>query len=564
MRQARLVIFARYPTPGRVKTRLIPALGEAGAARLQDAMTRHALRQGVVLADRGAAGVEVRFTGAGAPAMAHRYGHSFTYVAQGEGSLGERLARAAADALHGGERAVILLGADCPAATAEVLSRAVGALSAGNELVLGPAADGGYYLIGLRRFVPQLFEGIEWGTRRVLAQTLAAADRFGLSRVLLPTLPDVDVPADLPACFTALPQEPEPYRPERIAITGATGCLGRHFLDHVLREKSDTHVTALVRNDSRAFAHPAFCELVEGFGNRLTLIDADLRRPEITAAQRRSLTEADGGLWHFAACTNLHPTSAAAARETGEVNRDGTARLVAMLGQSDRPGPLFHVSTAYVCGRRIGDVFEHELDGGPGFRNAYECSKHAAETRVRHALDAGLTGAILRPSLVIGDSCGAGPGDIVDLLAAAFAAARSAARSGRRLALPMPATAAVNAVPVAWVVRMMHALANRHHRRQTYHLTAPSDTTIGAAAAAGERVFGPLDLDFAAGLPNRLLRRMLLPFRPYFDANVRFDRTNLELDVTDVSTHFALDLSGVFRARARPVPAPQPPAAAAR
>src|SRR5437763_1805775 len=74
----------------------------------------------------------------------------------------------------------------------------------GHDVVLGPAVDGGYYLIGLRRAAPQLFAGVDWGTGRVLAQARAAAGRAGLSVALLPTLADVDVPGDLVACREVL------------------------------------------------------------------------------------------------------------------------------------------------------------------------------------------------------------------------------------------------------------------------------------------------------------------------------------------------------------------------
>ena len=559
MRTTRLVIFARYPTPGRAKTRLVPELGESGAARLQDAMTRQTLREATAFARRHPANVEVRFTGAAAATMAGRYGTGLSYVSQGDGGLGERLLSAAADAFHAGQAAAILIGTDCPALTAATLARAADALAAGSDLVVGPAADGGYYLLGTRRLVPALFDGIDWGTSRVLAQTLAAADRLALSRVLLPTLGDVDVPADLPACRAALPPEPPPYAPQRIAITGATGCLGRHFLERVAAALPKTRVTALVRRESKGFAGAGFQRIIDALGDRLTLVDGDLRRPITSRADRRALAESDGGLWHFAACTNLHPTAPAAARETREVNEHGTARLLELLAASGRPGPVLYTSTAYVCGGRRGTVFEHELDAGLGhgndltFRNGYERSKHAAETLVRAAFDAGLSGVVLRPSLVVASACGAGPGDVVDVLGAAFALA--AARHGRRLDLPMPATAAVNAVPVDWVVRIMLAVANRTADRATYHLTAPAETTVADATRAAESVYGPLDVRFDAPA-DRLFRRAMLPFRPYFDVGVRFDRANLELDVDDVTTGATLDLPPVLRLRAR---APLPP-----
>ena len=106
---------------------------------------------------------------------------------------------------------------------------------------------------------------------------------------------------------------------------------------------------------------------------------------------------------------------------------------------------------------------------------------------------------------------------------------------------------------------MMLAVANRTAHRATYHLTAPAETTVADAARAADAIYGPLDVRFDVPA-DRLLRRALLPFRPYFDAGVRFDRANLELDVDDVTTGATLDLPPVLRTRAR---APLPPCPAA-
>lgn len=211
MTRPRLVIFARFPVPGTAKTRLIPALGPAGAARLQDAMTRHTLCQAAGVAD--VADVEVRFTGCDAAAMSHRYSRRFAgaaggtevrYEPQGDGDLGDRLARATA-----GGGPVVVVGTDCPALTADLLRTALAELSR-HDVVLGPATDGGYYLIALGRPAPTLFAGIDWSTDRVLAQTRAAAEVAGLSVAVLPPLSDVDEPEDLPAARTLLPPEPPP------------------------------------------------------------------------------------------------------------------------------------------------------------------------------------------------------------------------------------------------------------------------------------------------------------------------------------------------------------------
>ncbi len=190
----RLLIFTRYPEPGTTKSRLIPALGAEGAARLQREMTRHTLGWARHLGE--AVSVEVLFEGGDRQRMQACFGNELTYRPQGDGDLGARLKKAAADAMENQSDRVVIVGSDCPELSAELTRTAFDRL-AENDLVLGPAVDGGYYLVGLGREVPGLFEGIDWGTDRVFEQTLAAARRLGLSVATLPVLADVDRPEDL-------------------------------------------------------------------------------------------------------------------------------------------------------------------------------------------------------------------------------------------------------------------------------------------------------------------------------------------------------------------------------
>ena len=190
----RLAVFTRFPEPGRAKTRLIPALGSEGAAQLHAEMVRHTLRRVDELDETRQVSLEVWFTGGDAERFRVEFGER-RYRPQPEGDLGTRMAHAFGVMLADAKAAAII-GTDCPGITARIVADAFEALR-DHDLVLGPATDGGYYLIGLRRPVPDLFDGMPWGTSKVLSETLARAQRLGLGVHLLPPLDDVDEPDDL-------------------------------------------------------------------------------------------------------------------------------------------------------------------------------------------------------------------------------------------------------------------------------------------------------------------------------------------------------------------------------
>jgi rSAM/selenodomain-associated transferase 2/rSAM/selenodomain-associated transferase 1 len=195
----RVIVFARYPEAGQAKTRLIPALGAEGAARLQEALTRHTLASVETLIELRAGDREIRFAGGDAQRMGNLYGSGHRYVEQEGEGLGARLEQATAAAFAEGVERLVVIGTDCPQLSSEILSEAFDQL-ARTDVVLGPAEDGGYYLIGLRAPQPSLFAGIDWGTEHVLRQTLDRAASAGLTTHQLASLPDVDYPEDLLAC----------------------------------------------------------------------------------------------------------------------------------------------------------------------------------------------------------------------------------------------------------------------------------------------------------------------------------------------------------------------------
>ena len=179
-----IALFAKYPHAGQAKTRLAPVLGDAGAARLHARLVERTL---ATIRESGLPFV-VYYTGANAGEFSAWLGDDVPLVEQGEGDLGARLARVPGPA--------ILLGADIPGLTADHLRDAAKALDE-MPVVIGPASDGGYYLLGFTRQVPQLWRDMHWGTDTVLAETEARLRDLGIACRKLGVLDDCDRPEDL-------------------------------------------------------------------------------------------------------------------------------------------------------------------------------------------------------------------------------------------------------------------------------------------------------------------------------------------------------------------------------
>ncbi len=191
-----LIIFTRYPQPGKTKTRLIPTLGVQGAASLQRQMTEYTLSKVKKFQKSAGISFEVRFAGGDLQLMQNWLGTEINYQLQGEGDLGKRMENSFLSAFNQGAQEVVIIGIDCPGINAEVLTEAFEKIQ-NNDLLIGPAVDGGYYLIGLRRAIAQLFTNIDWGTAQVLQQTVDIAQLLHLSVAYLRTLADIDRPEDL-------------------------------------------------------------------------------------------------------------------------------------------------------------------------------------------------------------------------------------------------------------------------------------------------------------------------------------------------------------------------------
>ncbi len=197
MKGLRLVVFAKAPVPGFVKTRLVPALGEVGAALLARRMLLYTVREAY---RSGIGEVELCVTPepenpVWATLREQLAARVTQWTNQGPGDLGHRLARAAERSAALG-KAVLLLGTDCPALKRSVL-RACGQVLARQDAVLVPSTDGGYVLLGARHFHPRLFSDIAWSTSSVAAQTRARLRELGWRWVEFPALTDIDEPAHL-------------------------------------------------------------------------------------------------------------------------------------------------------------------------------------------------------------------------------------------------------------------------------------------------------------------------------------------------------------------------------
>jgi rSAM/selenodomain-associated transferase 1 len=197
MKQKRVIIFTRFPEVGKCKTRLIPLIGAENATELHRRMTartisvcnEHACKDELCR-------VEIAYSGGTAELMTEIFGNG-SYRIQPEGNLGIKMFLCFENSFYEGFGSVIIVGSDCPEISAEILKHAFVYLQ-DHDLVLGPAKDGGYYLIGMNRPAECLFpEKMPWGTSLVLEETLEIAEKQKISYALLPELADVDRPEDL-------------------------------------------------------------------------------------------------------------------------------------------------------------------------------------------------------------------------------------------------------------------------------------------------------------------------------------------------------------------------------
>jgi rSAM/selenodomain-associated transferase 1 len=192
--RARLLLLTKAPDPGQVKTRLVPLLGEVAAAEFYSQLLHDCL----TMCSRAAVcPLELWCS----PSSRHPFfqqchqQYPLTLHTQAAGDLGQRMSQAIQTTLQHADY-VVLIGADCPTLTAADIAAALDALQAGTDVVIGPAEDGGYYLLGMRAHHASIFSNVPWSTPAVLSITENRLQRLGLCVLKLPTRKDLDTPED--------------------------------------------------------------------------------------------------------------------------------------------------------------------------------------------------------------------------------------------------------------------------------------------------------------------------------------------------------------------------------
>jgi len=201
-----LIVFVKYPEPGKVKTRIARELGAERAAHIYSQMAKRIIGKvwrpdayrAVIFFDPQYREMDVRsWLGI----------DNVSYAPQSTGTIGDKMSNAFERVFSEGAGKAVLIGTDVPEITADIVITACGMLN-DTDVVLGPSYDGGYYLIGLRRFEPALFRDIDWGTATVFDRTLNRIIEKNLSHKSLDTLKDVDTAGDIdPGMLTRLSAE---------------------------------------------------------------------------------------------------------------------------------------------------------------------------------------------------------------------------------------------------------------------------------------------------------------------------------------------------------------------
>lgn len=202
-----VAIMAKAPRPGEVKTRLCPPLSAEDASDLYGCFLRDKIEQVAALPR---ARPIIAFTPTEGKAFFEAAAPGFLLLPQQGADLGARLANGVEALFAAGHAAVLMIDSDTPTLPGAFLDQAIDAIATpGTDVVLGPSADGGYYLIGLRRLYRELFQGIRWSTAHVLPETVRRAQALGLVVATLPGWFDVDTPDDMVRLRASLATAPD-------------------------------------------------------------------------------------------------------------------------------------------------------------------------------------------------------------------------------------------------------------------------------------------------------------------------------------------------------------------
>ena len=185
-----LLIFIKNPELGKAKTRLAQSVGDERALQIYQALLGHTRSIAQQVPAQRMLFYSSFIDGEDQWPLTH-----FDKYLQASGDLGTRMTMAFEQAFEQGGGPVLIIGSDCAQLTADIIQQGITSL-AENDFVIGPAEDGGYYLIGMQHFRPEVFQAIEWSTEQVFAQTQAIIEQHGWSLALLPTLSDIDYEED--------------------------------------------------------------------------------------------------------------------------------------------------------------------------------------------------------------------------------------------------------------------------------------------------------------------------------------------------------------------------------
>jgi len=323
----------------------------------------------------------------------------------------------------------------------------------------------------------------------------------------------------------------------RVAITGATGILGSWVLAEALRRGYSP--VAIMRDKSiddarlRLKAVLGLTAMKDAERDVEIMIgDSTKEGLGLSSTDATSLLHSIDAFIHCAACTSFSP---AQDDEVLATNVGGTSNVLRFVEQMDVP--LYHVSTAYVCGKRTGTIAERDLDHDAGYNNTYERSKNEAERLVRSAFTEGrAAGAVFRPGIIVGASDSAHIcqfSNFYNMLQAIEYSVVRAARNGKCVRIAGDASCTKNLIPVDWSARQLwDAIETEGANGATHHLTNPTPPTMSFIVEWLNELFADRGVSIqmlpALDDADGHIKRATKPFEGYLLEEPIFDRENMD------------------------------------